>query len=131
MTQIVKNPPAMLETEVQSLSQENPLEKEMAIHSSILSWRIPWTKEPGELYHPWGCRESDTTEGLTQRFPIELKEEASYMKGGSDLEKGPLPICRLNIALHCHILPLSIYKSASRLNYSKQYLAPELFHKKR
>ena len=48
----VKNPPAMQEpqeTEVQSLSQEDPLEEGMATHSSILAWRIPWTEEPGEL----------------------------------------------------------------------------------
>ena len=49
MAQTVKNPHAMLETEVQSLSQEDSLEKEMATHSSILSWRIPWTEEPGGL----------------------------------------------------------------------------------
>ena len=45
----VKSLPAMLETQVQSLSQEIPLEKEMATHSSILAWRIPWTEEPDGL----------------------------------------------------------------------------------
>ena len=45
----VKNLPAMQEIRVQSLSQEDPLEKGMATHSSILDWRIPWTEEPGEL----------------------------------------------------------------------------------
>ena len=45
----VKNPPAMQETLVRSLSQEDPLEKEIATHSSILAWRIPWTEEPGRL----------------------------------------------------------------------------------
>ena len=49
MAQTVKNPPAMQETWVQSLGQEDPLEKEMATHSNILSWRIPWTEEPGRL----------------------------------------------------------------------------------
>ena len=49
MTQLLKNPPAMQETQVQSLSQEDPLDKEMAIHSSILAWRIPQTEEPGGL----------------------------------------------------------------------------------
>ena len=44
---MVKDLPAMLETWVQSLGQEDPLEKGMAIHSSILAWRIPWTEEPG------------------------------------------------------------------------------------
>ena len=46
---MVKNPPAMQETQVQSLGQENPLEKGMATHSSIPAWRIPWTEEPGGL----------------------------------------------------------------------------------
>ena len=45
----VENPPAMQETQVPSLGQEDPLEKEMAAHSSILVWRIPWTEEPGGL----------------------------------------------------------------------------------
>ena len=45
----VKNLPAMLETWVQSLGREDPLEKEMATHSSILAWRIPHTEEPGRL----------------------------------------------------------------------------------
>ena len=45
----VKNPPAMQETWVQSLGREDPLEKEMAAHSSILAWEIQWTEEPGEL----------------------------------------------------------------------------------
>ena len=47
MAQIVKNPPAMQETQVQSLGQEDPLEEEMATHSSILARKIPWTEEPG------------------------------------------------------------------------------------
>ena len=46
---MVKNPPAMWETWVRSLGLEDPLEKEMATHSSILAWRIPWTEEPGRL----------------------------------------------------------------------------------
>ena len=49
MAQTVKNPPAMWETRVLSLRQEDPLEKEMATHSSILAWGIPWTEEPGGL----------------------------------------------------------------------------------
>ena len=46
---VVKHPPAMWETWVQSLGQEDPLEKEMATHSNILAWEIPWTEEPGKL----------------------------------------------------------------------------------
>ena len=48
-TQMVKNPPVIQETQVQSLSWEDPLEKGKATHSSILAWRIPWTEEPGGL----------------------------------------------------------------------------------
>jgi len=59
VAQAVKNLPATQETcWVQSLRQENPLEKGMATHSSILAWRIPWTEEPGRLY-PCGCKELD------------------------------------------------------------------------
>ena len=47
MAQTVKNLPAMQVTQVQSLSREDPLEKEMATHSSVLAWRIPWTEEHG------------------------------------------------------------------------------------
>ena len=47
--QTVKNLPAMQETWVQSLGLEDPLQKGMATHSSILAWRIPWTEEPGGL----------------------------------------------------------------------------------
>ena len=53
---MVKNLPAMQETQVRSLSQEDPLEKEMANNSSILAWRIPWTEELVG-YSPWGCKE--------------------------------------------------------------------------
>ena len=49
VAQLVKCLPAMRETWVQSLDQEDPLEKGMATHSSILAWRIPWTEEPGGL----------------------------------------------------------------------------------
>ena len=49
MAQTVKNLPAMQETRVSSLGQEDPLEKGMATHSNILAWRIPWTEEPGML----------------------------------------------------------------------------------
>jgi len=50
VAQTVKNLVAMQETRVQSLSREDPLEKEMATYSSILAWLIPWTEEPGGLY---------------------------------------------------------------------------------
>ena len=49
MAQMIKNPPAMQKTWVRSLGQEDPLEKGLATHSSILVWEIPWTEEPGGL----------------------------------------------------------------------------------
>ena len=49
MARTVKNPPAMQETQGQSLGWEDPLENGMTSHSSILAWRIPWTEEPGKL----------------------------------------------------------------------------------
>ena len=55
------NLPAMKKMCVQALSQEDDLEKEIATHSSILAWRIPWTEEPGGL-QPMGLQELDTTE---------------------------------------------------------------------
>ena len=67
VTQRVMNLPAMPETQVWSLGHEDPLEKGMATHSSILSWRIPWTEEPGR-HSPLGPKEWDTTERLTHPF---------------------------------------------------------------
>ena len=57
---LVKNPHAMQETRVRSLGWEDPLEKEMATHSSILAWRIPWTEKPGGL-QSMGLQELGTT----------------------------------------------------------------------
>ena len=58
---MVKDSPAMQETQVQSLSLEDPLEKGMATHSSILAWRIPWIKEPGGLQFMGSQKSWDTT----------------------------------------------------------------------
>ena len=60
VAQLVKNLPAVQETWVRSLGQEDALEKEMATHSSILAWRIPWTEEPGGL-QSMGSQELDMT----------------------------------------------------------------------
>ena len=64
---MAKNLPAIWETQVPSLGQEDPLEKEMETHSIILTWRIPWTEEPGRL-QSMGCKASDTTEQLSVPF---------------------------------------------------------------
>ena len=65
MVQMVKNLPANKGDVSFTSGQEDPLEKEMAPHSSILAWEIPRTEEPGGLYSPWGRKESDMTEQLT------------------------------------------------------------------
>ena len=67
VAQMVKNLPAMQETRVQSLGWEDPLEKEMASHSST-AWRIPWTEEPGGLYSSGGLKELDITKWLRLDF---------------------------------------------------------------
>ena len=51
----------MQEMQAPSLGQEDPMEKEMAIHSSTLAWRIPWTEESLAGYSPWGRKQPDTT----------------------------------------------------------------------
>ena len=61
VAQSVQNPPAIRETQVRSVGGEDPLEKETATHSSILSWKIPWTEELAGC-SPWGRKEADTTE---------------------------------------------------------------------
>ena len=62
---MVKNPPAMLETRVQSLGWEDPLEEGMATNSSIPAWRIPMDRGTCQAtYGPWGHKESDMTEQL-------------------------------------------------------------------
>ena len=65
MAQTVKNLPAMQETWILSLGQEDYLEKGLVTYSSILDWRIPWTEKPGRLHSPWGRKELNTNEGLS------------------------------------------------------------------
>ena len=87
MAQTVKILPAIWAVWVQSLSQENPLEKEMATHSSILAWRIPWTESLAG-YSSWGHKESDTTEQLNNNNWCEILSRLllSYYKRFRSLE---------------------------------------------
>ena len=73
VAQMVKNLPAVWEVWVRSLGREDPLEKGMATHSCIIAWKIPWTEEPGG-YSPWGRKELDMTERLTDtgRYSVML-----------------------------------------------------------
>ena len=77
--QRLKRLPAMWETWVRSLGQEDPLEKEMATHSSILAWRIPWTEDLGGL-QSMGRKESDTTERLHFHFALTNRKENKSLK---------------------------------------------------
>ena len=70
VAQMVKHLPAVQETWVQSLGREDLLEKEMAIHSSTLVWKIPWMKEPGRLQSMGLQRLSNFTGSLVRRFGV-------------------------------------------------------------
>ena len=93
---MVKNLPVMSKIQVQSLGRDDPMENGMATHSSILAWRIPWTEEPGRLYSPWGCKESDMTEKLNFHFSLFIlnkqkpKKTTVYLKFDCNL-----PFCIL------------------------------------
>ena len=74
VAQLIKNLPVMLQTWVRSLDQENPQEKEMATHSSIFAWRIPWTEEPDELQSMESQRVGhDWVSNFTSAFKITSK----------------------------------------------------------
>ena len=60
---------------------EDPLEKAMATHSSMLAWRIAWTEEPGRLYSPWGHKELDRTEWLSTQTYTHIQTDIVDSKG--------------------------------------------------
>ena len=70
------------ETQIRSLGQEDPLEKGMATHSSILAWRFPWIEEPGRL---WGCKESDVLLLLSCFIRVRLCDPTDCSLAGSPL----------------------------------------------
>ena len=77
MAQIVKSLPAKQETRVQFLGEEDPLAKEMATHSYILAWRIPWTKEPAG-YSPWGRKHQTSTEELIKGSSAKVRFQTDW-----------------------------------------------------
>ena len=82
---MVKNLPAMQEMQIRSLDWEDPLEKEMVTHFSILAWEIPWTNEPGVLQSLGSQKESDIT-ATKQQQRILIRELLSEIQGsGSSL----------------------------------------------
>ena len=84
MAQMVKNPPAMLETWIQSLGWENPLKKGVATHSSILAWRIPWREESGGLQSMGSQSQTRLSDSLSQKEGNRIPERLS------NLLKGPV-----------------------------------------
>ena len=82
MDRQVKNPPAMQEMGVQSLGQEDPLEKEMATHSSILTGKIPWSEEPGRLWFMVLQRVEHNWSDWTCMHSIIIKEYPKEFPGG-------------------------------------------------
>ena len=83
MAQQAKNSPAVPETQdtqVRSLDREDSLEQEMATHSSILAWRIPWTEESGRLSSQ-GRKESDTTERLSTHREATKESSFTFLEG--------------------------------------------------
>ena len=79
MIQAVKNQPAIQETKVLSLDREDPLEKGMATHSSILAWRISWIEEPGRL-QSMGSQELEMT-SVSSFFPKSARNNTQHAKG--------------------------------------------------
>ena len=121
VAQTVKNPPAVQETGVWSLGWEDPLEKEMAAHSSILAQRIPWTEEPGRL-QSMGSQESDTTGWLTLLFNVssQVADFLSLLLGAAVCLGLLLPVCLprrspLQFPLHCTVNLPVLWDDASVL----------------
>ena len=75
------------EMRVRSLGWEGPLEEEMATHSSVLAWRIPWTEEP-----PWGHKESAVSEGLNNSCSAWKQPESTLLRYSSLLTEAPLSL---------------------------------------
>ena len=98
-----RRPLVTQETQIRSLGCEDPLKKEMAAHSSILAWRIPWTEKPAG-YSSWGCKASDTTE--TKPPP-------------------PLSLCSLGVRSTGPLSSIFTEKATCSLKGRPQFRAPE------
>ena len=119
VAQTVKHLHEMWETQVQSLGWEDPLEKEMASHSSILDWRILWTKEPGGLYIVLGVTESDTSEQL--HFPSRLSLQPATL---STLFRAPTLVTQAAAPYFGHTI-LCPSSQSSQLPFSPPVLPPD------
>ena len=121
----VKNPPAMQEMQVWSLGQEDPLEKEMATHSSILAWRIPWTEEPGGLQSVGLQRVGHNLETKPPPHLWPSLEEHSF-PGGSDGKESACNVgdpgqeepVKKGLATHAIFLPGEFHGQRSLVGHS-------------
>ena len=95
MAQLVKNLPALRETQVRFMDWEDALEKEMATHSSILAWRIPWTEEPGGFQSIGWQR--DTTERLSQSLEERTSACTGCAAGGMMPPALGSPLCAIGV----------------------------------
>ena len=105
MAQRLKRLPAMQETWVRSLAREDPLEKEMASHSSILAWRIPWTEEPGGLQSMGSQRVGhDWATSLTSlhciRYCKYSRDDLKYRVGCADPCANATLFCVRDLSIH-------------------------------
>ena len=97
---MVRNPPANAgdrETQVLSLGQEDPLQEEMATHSGILAWRIPWAEEPGGL-QSMGSQESDAT-ACTPYAWTQVRDPKTSFLGFVSFSSVPKPLSELHLSL--------------------------------
>ena len=99
VAQMLRSPPAVQETQVQSLGQEDPLDKSRATHSSILAWRIPWTEEPGGLQSMGSRRVGQDWATDTLIFTSSF----SYLNSCVSIaESVKLTLCYLRARSHLH-----------------------------
>ena len=99
MAQTVKRLSTMRETRVRSLGQEDPLEKEMAIHSSTIAWKIPWTEEPGRL-QSMGSQRVEHHGVTSLSLYYDPADVGNLVSGSSAISKSSLYICKFLV----HIL---------------------------
>ena len=111
---VVRNLPAKQETRVQSLGQEDPLEKEMATYSSILAWRIPWTEEPGRL-------QSMGLQRVKHDLVTEQQQQDVYTVGGGIYFHSHLVnVCNL----YCRVVLRNMAIRPSALQHLASFLSP-------
>ena len=123
VAEVVKNPPAKQDTWVRSLGQENPLEKGMATHSSILAWKTPWTEEPGRLHsrglqrvrQNWATKHIYPSFGQARNLDVNFKSLISLTLNVKPNTNFCFPKYFLKISLQWH-----------QLNPSLSHLSPEL-----